>query len=182
MAKASSGAARYHRGRLHRDPAKATAQGTGRLPPFPRFRIGSFDSRRTGAAPTLRGSPRRLAVPTFSHEVNPTKSVLARRTMVDRVYKASLPAFKKSLKRLRGDFSGVGSGTDWTKLRIDPLIRHVEVLERILESREFARESSRLTQGVGFFHSDLEYLRKNIQGLEKILDSKKPLGRRGNKR
>jgi hypothetical protein len=101
--------------------------------------------------------------------------------MVDRVYKASLPAFKESLNRLKVEFSEVGSGTDWTTLRIDPLLRHVDSLERILNSREFSRESSRLTRGVVFFHSDLEYLRKNIQGLEALLESKKPSRRRGSK-
>ena len=99
--------------------------------------------------------------------------------MVDRVYKKQLPAQRRALEELRESFSNLSPKTDWTKLRIEPLLRHVELLERLLGSREFSRESSRLTKGVELFRSDLEYFRKNVKGLERLLQSeKKFLGRR----
>jgi hypothetical protein len=98
--------------------------------------------------------------------------------MVDRVYKAELPRLRNTLEKLREDFSNLGSKTDWTRLRIDPLLKHLRSLEQLLVSREFSRESSRLTKGVVLFHSDLVYFRTNVKGLEKILQSeKKSLGR-----
>ena len=103
--------------------------------------------------------------------------------MVDRVYKKQIPALRKALEELRENFSDLGPKTDWTRLRIEPLLRHAESLERLLESREFSREFSRLTRGVVFFRSDLEYLRKNVKGLEEMLQSEKEsLGRRDKNR
>jgi len=93
--------------------------------------------------------------------------------MVDRVYKKQIPALRKALQKLREDFSNLGSKTNWTKLRIEPLLRHVESLELLLGSREFSREFSRLTKGVELFWSDLEYFRRNVKGLEKVLQSEK---------
>lgn len=95
------------------------------------------------------------------------------RKMVDRVYKKQIPALRKALQKLREDFSNLGSKTNWTKLRIEPLLRHVESLELLLGSREFSREFSRLTKGVELFWSDLEYFRRNVKGLEKVLQSEK---------
>lgn len=111
-------------------------------------------------------------------------SVLDVRQMVDRVYKKQIPAQRKALEKLREDFSKLSSKTNWAKLRIEPLLKHVEALEQLLGSGEFSREFSRLTKGVVFFHSDLEYLRKNVKGLEQLLQSEKEfLGRRNkNKR
>jgi predicted RNase H-like nuclease (RuvC/YqgF family) len=104
--------------------------------------------------------------------------------MVDRVYKKQLPAQRKALERLRENFSDLRSKTNWTKLRIEPLLNHLERLEQVLGSGEFSRESSRLTKGVELFRSDLEYFRRNVKGLEKVLQSEKEfLGRRNkNKR
>ena len=93
--------------------------------------------------------------------------------MVDRVYKQDLPALRNALQKLRVDFSNLGSKTDWAKLRIDPLLKHLESLEQSLQSKEFSRESSRLTKGVELFHSDLVYFRTNLKGLKKILESEK---------
>jgi hypothetical protein len=99
--------------------------------------------------------------------------------LVDRVYKKQLPAQRKALEKMRENFSSLSSKTNWTKLRIDPLIRHLELLEQLLGSREFSREFSRLTKGVEFFRSDLEYFRKNVKGLGKVLQSEKEsVGRR----
>ena len=106
--------------------------------------------------------------------------------MVDRVYKASLPALRKDLEKLREDFSHLGSRTDWAKLRIEPLLEHVGSLERLRGSREFSQESSRLRRGVEMFHSDLVYFRTNGRALEKLLQSeqtalarrRRPQGRR----
>lgn len=93
--------------------------------------------------------------------------------MVDRVYKADIPRLKKALIRLKEEFSGLDSGTDWTRLRIEPLLSHAEELERLLNSPDFSKEFSRLRSGVAMFHSDLVYLRKNVNALEKILESEK---------
>jgi hypothetical protein len=94
--------------------------------------------------------------------------------MVDRAYKAELPSLRNTLEKLREDFSGLGSKTDWTRLRIEPLLKHLESLERLLGSERFSHESSRLTKGVELFHSDLVYFRTNVKGLKKILQSERP--------
>jgi hypothetical protein len=93
--------------------------------------------------------------------------------LVDRVYKAGIPRLKEALARLKEDFSGLDSGTDWTKLRIEPLLEHAEALERLLNSSGFSKEYSRLRKGVVMFHSDLVYLRENVKALEKTLESEK---------
>ena len=93
--------------------------------------------------------------------------------MVDRVYKNGLPQLRNALEKLREDFANLGSKTDWTRLRIEPLLRHLESLEELLESDEFSRELSRLTKGVELFHSDLVYFRTNVKGLKKLLQSEK---------
>jgi len=97
--------------------------------------------------------------------------------MVDRAYKHDLPRLRNALEELRTDFAGLGSRTDWTKLRIEPLLKHLESLEQSLKSEEFSRESSRLTKGVELFHSDLVYLRTNVKGLKEILQSERALQR-----
>jgi predicted RNase H-like nuclease (RuvC/YqgF family) len=93
--------------------------------------------------------------------------------MVDKVYKKDLPALRNALEELRESFSNLNSKTDWTKLRIEPLLKHLRSLEQLLESGEFSREFSRLTKGVELFHSDLVYFRTNVRGLEKLLQSEK---------
>ena len=94
--------------------------------------------------------------------------------MVDKVYKADLPRLRKALEELREEFSNLGSSdTNWTKLRIEPLLKHLDALERLLYSEEFSGESSRLRKGVVMFHSDLVYLRENVKALEKVLQSEK---------
>ena len=93
--------------------------------------------------------------------------------MVDRVYKKALPALRNDLEELRESFSNLDSKTDWTKLRIEPLLKHLRSLEQLLESGEFSQESSRLTKGVELFHSDLVYFRTNVRWLEKLLQSEK---------
>ncbi len=94
--------------------------------------------------------------------------------MVDRVYKADLPRLREALEELKSEFSQLGpTRTDWTRLRINPLLNHVGSLEKILESEEFSREASRLRRGVVFFHSDLVYLRQNVKELRALLESEK---------
>jgi hypothetical protein len=97
--------------------------------------------------------------------------------MVDRVYRNGLPALRNALEELGEDFANLDSKTDWTKLRIEPLLKHLESLEELLGSAEFSRESSRLTKGVELFHSDLVYFRTNVKALNKILQSEKVKGR-----
>ena len=93
--------------------------------------------------------------------------------MVDKVYKADLPRLRNTLEKQREEFSNLDTKTDWTKLRIDPLLKHLETLEQLLQSQEFTKEFSRLRKGVKMFHSDLVYLRENVKELEKILQSEK---------
>jgi predicted nucleic acid-binding Zn-ribbon protein len=97
-----------------------------------------------------------------------------RERMVDRAYKADLPRLKKALEELKEEFSNLGSSkTNWTKLRIEPLLKHLDSLEELLRSEEFSRESSHLRKGVAMFHSHLVYLRENVKALEKVLQSEK---------
>jgi hypothetical protein len=58
------------------------------------------------------------------------------RNIVDRVYKHELPAERKAIEKLREDSSNLGSKTNWTKLRIEPLPKHLEELEQLLASGE----------------------------------------------
>jgi len=89
---------------------------------------------------------------------------------MDRSYKEDIPRARKALEELKKKFSGVASTTDWTKLRIEPLLDHVKSLERVLRSPKFARETARLRRGVVMFHSDLIYLRQNVKALKDILE------------
>ena len=93
--------------------------------------------------------------------------------MVDRAYKSDLPKLRNSLEELRDDFSKVNSKTNWTELRIVPLLKHLDFLEQLLGSAEFLTEFSRLRKGAELFHSDLVYFRTNINGLERVLQSEK---------
>jgi hypothetical protein len=88
---------------------------------------------------------------------------------VDRSYKEDIPKAKRAFEVLKKEFSGVASSTDWTKLRIEPLLDHVKALDRLLRSSKFARETARLRRGVMMFHSDLVYLRENVKALKEIL-------------
>ncbi len=92
---------------------------------------------------------------------------------MDRVYKADIPATRKALEELKEKFSGLDSRTDWTKLRIEPLLEHARSLEGLLRSPKFSRETSRLTRGVVMFHSDLVYFRENVKALKAILEAEK---------
>ena len=93
--------------------------------------------------------------------------------MVDRVYKGGIPELRKALEQLRREFSKLDSPTDWVHLRIDPVLQHASELERLVSSRRFAEEFSRLTKGVALFHSDLVYLRTNVKELQNLLRTEK---------
>jgi hypothetical protein len=92
---------------------------------------------------------------------------------LDRVYKEEIPSVVKILEDLKVKFAGLDSRTDWTKLRIDPLLEHAKLLAQRLRIREFAGETARLRSGVGMFHADLVYFRENIRGLKKVLESER---------
>ncbi len=94
--------------------------------------------------------------------------------MVDRVYKSDIPTQRKALEKLKVEFSEIHSNTDWIKLRVEPLLRHVRELELQLKSQG----SARLTKGVTMFHSDLVYLRENVNGLKQVLESERRTLRR----
>jgi len=84
---------------------------------------------------------------------------------MDRTYKEDIPSTRRALEELKKEFSSIASTTDWTKLRIEPLLDHVKFLERLLRSPKFARQNERLRRGVVMFHSDLVYLRENVKAL-----------------
>jgi hypothetical protein len=98
---------------------------------------------------------------------------------VDKVYKEDIPQKRRELEQLKRKFSGVASTTDWTKLRIEPLLEHAKSLERLLRSPKFSRETSRLRRGVAMFHSDLVYLRENVSALNAILEAEQKSHPRG---
>ena len=88
---------------------------------------------------------------------------------MDRSYKEDIPKNRRAIEQLKKEFLGVASTTDWTRLRIEPLLEHVKFLERLLRSPKFARETARLRRGVVMFHADLVYLRENVKALKGIL-------------
>ena len=92
---------------------------------------------------------------------------------MDRVYKAAIPQLRKDLEQVRKEFSDLKPRTDWVRLRLDPVLKHAEELERRLSSAKFSAEFSRLTKGVSLFHSDLVYLRTNVNELRRLLQSEK---------
>ena len=98
---------------------------------------------------------------------------------MDRSYKEDIPKTKRALEELKKEFSDVASTTDWTKLRIEPLLDHVKSLERLLRSPKFARETARLRRGVVMFHSDLVYLRENVKALKQVLNVERKSRRHG---
>jgi len=97
---------------------------------------------------------------------------------MDRTYKEDIPSTRRALEELKKEFSSVASTTDWTKLRIEPLLDHVKSLERLLRSPKFARETARLRRGVVMFHSDLVYLRENVKALKELLEVERRSHRR----
>jgi hypothetical protein len=99
--------------------------------------------------------------------------------MVDRVYKGAIPDFRFKLEKIRKDFAGLPSKTDWNRLRVGPLLRLVESLEAVLTSKRHAVEISRLSRGVSMFHSDLVYLRHNVKELQKTLERERRSLERG---
>lgn len=75
---------------------------------------------------------------------------------------------------LRSEFSDIDASTDWIRLRVDPLLRHLKLLERLVRSWE----SSPLRGGVPMLHSDLIHFRENINGLKRVLASEKQWSQR----
>jgi hypothetical protein len=92
---------------------------------------------------------------------------------MDRAYKQDIPSVIKRLEGLRDAFAALDSKTDWTRLRIEPLLEHAKSLDRLIHTRQFARETTRLRRGVAMFHADLVYFRGNLQGLKKVLESER---------
>lgn len=97
---------------------------------------------------------------------------------MDRVYKKDIPHIISTLERLKSEFAKFEPSTDWTRLRIDPLMEHAKALDQVLKSRVFSSEVDRLRRGVGMFHADLVYFRENIRGLEKVLKSEREATKR----
>ena len=143
------------------DRASPRAAGlpTRAEPGVPRIFPHRFGYARTAPEATLIDSDRRR---------------VEAETMVDRVYKAGIPALRRSLEELKTEFSKIESSTDWTRLRIEPVLEHARLLEKMLKSQA----PSRLSKGVRLFHSDLVYLRENVAGLKQVLNSERRAGRR----
>ena len=99
--------------------------------------------------------------------------------LMDRSYKEDIPKIRKALEALRSELAELRSTTNWTKLRIEPLLEHVKYLERVLGSPKFARETARLRRGVAMFRADLVYFRENIKELKKIVAIESRLSRKG---
>jgi hypothetical protein len=89
--------------------------------------------------------------------------------MVDRVYRSAWPEFRRTLLRLRSEFSKFEPSTDWVRLRVDPLLEHLKLLERLVHSWE----SYPLRGAVPMLHSDLVYFRDNVNGLKQVLASER---------
>lgn len=97
---------------------------------------------------------------------------------MDRSYKEDIPKYRAALTAMKAEFEALALDTDWTGLRIEPLLNHVERLDQLLRSRKFARETARSRKGVAMFHADLVYLRTNLKELRAILsDARQKLDR-----
>ena len=88
-----------------------------------------------------------------------------RRRMVDRVYRTNLPSLRKSLLNMRREFSALDTSTDWVRLRVDPLLAHIDQLRAMIG----IWDSSRHRGAVPLLHADLVYFRKNVRGLRRVL-------------
>jgi hypothetical protein len=89
--------------------------------------------------------------------------------VVDRVYQSDIPEKRRALEKLKAEFLRLDSKSDWINLRVEPLLLHVKQLEQRLKSHG----TKRLRKGVRLYHSDLVYLRENVNGLKAILASER---------
>jgi len=94
--------------------------------------------------------------------------------MVDRVYRSDLPRLRKILLNMKKELSQMGPSTDWVRLRIDPLLAHVDQLRAMIR----IWDSSRRRGGVPMLHSDLIYFRENVKGLKLVLASERRRSRK----
>lgn len=91
--------------------------------------------------------------------------------MVDRVYQGAIPEFRKAIRELKRGFAQLPTvSTDWNRIRVEPLLRHVESLEAVLRSKKLYAQIARLKRGVSMFHSDLVYLNGNLKDLKAMLE------------
>ena len=70
---------------------------------------------------------------------------------------------KKELKEIKGEFSKFKPITDWNKHIIERLMENIELTE-ILVKNELFRQ---------FITLDIDYFKKNIEGLKKVLKSER---------
>jgi hypothetical protein len=98
--------------------------------------------------------------------------------VVDRVYRNAWPPLRRDLLALKAELAKVDSATDWARLRIDPLLKHLN----LLEIRAKSWEGSRLRGAVPMLHSDLVYFRKNIRGLRAVVAIERRRSERANLR
>lgn len=89
--------------------------------------------------------------------------------MVDKVYQNAWTDFRRDLVKLKEEFAKIDVSTDWTRLRIDPLLEHL----KLLENRVNSWRDLHLRGAVPMLHSDLVYFRDNVRGLKKVLISER---------
>jgi hypothetical protein len=94
--------------------------------------------------------------------------------MVDRVYRSDLPHMREVLLNMRKEFLKANPSTAWVRLRIDPLLTHLEQLRTMVPEWD----SSGPLGGVPMLHSDLVYFRQNVRGLQRVLASERKRSRK----
>ncbi len=94
--------------------------------------------------------------------------------MVDRVYRTDLPRIRMNLLNMRREFSALDPSTDWVRLRVDPLLAHLDQLRAMIRIWDFSRHRGSVT----LLHADLVYFRNNVRGLQRVLSSERRMSRR----
>lgn len=90
------------------------------------------------------------------------------------IHQADLPRLRKTLLNMRKEFSQFDPSTDWVRLRIDPLLAHIDQLKAMVRIWDSSRQSG----GVPMLHSDLVYFRENVKGLGRVLASERRRSRK----
>ncbi len=83
---------------------------------------------------------------------------------LNKIHIEKLMEYKKELQNLKNKFSKFKPTTDWNKIRIEPLLEYIGLLEKIArENLDILPEEQ--------FKEDIVYFKKNIDGLNKVLNS-----------
>lgn len=79
-------------------------------------------------------------------------------------YVFKLEELKSELEKLQDKFTKIEPSTDWNKIRIEPLLRHLDTLKNVIGNNQSAVRDE-------LIKSDLEYFDRNIEGLKTVLRS-----------